>query len=166
MVTSKMEELGEMVGTTKQVVEDFEIEAGKVAEFARAIGATDDVYFDEATAAERGHPAIPAPLTFVTTSNFPRYRTTTKGVLGFELGFKEEYLVHGEQEYDVSRPMYVGDVMTGEATLTDVYQREGGSGGKLTFAVIETEFRDQNGEHVITDCATLLETTGAIPEEN
>jgi acyl dehydratase len=162
MAEKPLAEREALVGTSKGVVEGFEIEAGKVAEFARAIGATDDVYFDETVAKERGHRAIPAPLTFVTTSHFPRYRTTTEGTLGFDLGFDDRHLVHGEQEYDVTRPMYVGDVLTGEATLTDVFQRDGDSGGTLNFAVVETAYADDADDHVLTEQTTVIETTDAM----
>lgn len=165
MPHKSIEQLKELIGTSKTVVKGFEIEAGKVAEFAEAIGATDDVYFDESAAVERGHPTIPAPLTFTTTSNFPRYRTATSGTLGFDFGFDDRYLVHGEQGYDISRPMYVGDTLTGEATVADVYEREGKQGGMMTFASIETAFTDESDEHVVTEHTTLIETAEAIEEE-
>jgi len=164
MVHKSLEQLKDLVGASKTVVEGFEIEAGKVAEFAAAIGATDDVYFDESVAADRGHPAIPAPITFITTSNFPRYRTTTEGTLGFDFGFDDRYLVHGEQAYDVSQPMYVGNTLTGVSTVDDVYERDGKQGGTMTFAIVKTSYTDEDDEHVITECATLIETAEAMHE--
>ena len=85
MPTKSMDELQELVGTSVVTVEDFEIEAGKVEEFARSVGDDDPVYRDEEVAKERGFENIPAPLTFERVSMFPRYRTVEK--YGIDLGF-------------------------------------------------------------------------------
>ena len=49
-----IDELKSRVGETETSVEGFEIEAGKVAEFARAIGDDNPVYHSEDAARERG----------------------------------------------------------------------------------------------------------------
>ena len=106
---------------------------------------------------------MPAPLTFTRTAYFPRYRP--KGInenLGFDLGLRPEYVVHGEQEYEFERPVEVGDVLTGTTTLTNIYQREGSRGGTMTFAVYETEFYDRDDELVCTTRLTRIETGNAI----
>jgi hypothetical protein len=43
----------------------FDIERGRLAFFARAIGETDPVYLDPDAARAAGHPDIPAPPTFL-----------------------------------------------------------------------------------------------------
>ena len=91
---------------------------------------------------------------------FPRNREAEGR--GFDLGFRQEYLIHGEQAYEVERPLQVGDVLTGTTTLTDVYQREGSRGGTMTFAVLETEYATRDGEVVMTASSTVIETGGAI----
>lgn len=166
MPTKPIEEIKEQVGTSVQTVEDLHIEAGKVEEFARALRDDNPAHRDEDAASEQGFDAVPAPLTFTRTSYFPRYRPDGIGAdLGFDLGLRSEYLVHGEQEYEYERPVEVGDVLTGTTTLTDVYQREGNRGGTMTFAVYETEFRDQGNNLVCTTRLTRIETSGAINEQ-
>ncbi|WP_201289267.1 FAS1-like dehydratase domain-containing protein [Halovenus carboxidivorans] len=160
MAEKSMEELESLVGTSVVTVEDFEIEAGKVEEFARAVKDDDPVYRDEEVAEERGFDGIPAPLTFERVSMFPRYRTVER--YGIDLGFQEEYTIHGEQEYEYERPLVVGDVLTGTTTLVDVYERNGNRGGTMTFAVLETEYTDQDGDLVLTARSTAIETGGAI----
>jgi acyl dehydratase len=155
-----MDELQELVGTSVVTVEDFEIEAGKVEEFARSVKDHDPVYRDEEVAKERGFENIPAPLTFERVSMFPRYRTVEK--YGIDLGFQEEYTIHGEQAYEYERPLVVGDVLTGETTLTELYERDGNRGGTMTFAVLETEYTDEDGDLVLTARSTAIETAGAI----
>jgi peroxisomal enoyl-CoA hydratase 2 len=163
MPEKSFEELEAMVGTSVVTVEDFAIEAGKVEEFARAVKNDNPAHREEEVAAEQGFDRVPAPLTFERVSSFPRY-SVTEG-LGIDIGFKQEYAIHGVQSYEIERPMQVGDVLTGETTLTDVYQREGGRGGTMTFAELETEYTDQDGETVMVARATAIETASAIDPE-
>jgi acyl dehydratase len=159
--------LKERIGETYRTVEGFGIERGKVAEFARAIHDASDIYFDETAARDAGYETIPAPPTFPRTSYFPRYRPD--GVdhsLGFDLGFDRARVVHGEQEYEYTRPLYVGDELVGDTTLEDVYQRDGRNGGTMTFAVLRTEFVDTDGEHVLTASNTRIETAGETAGES
>nr|WP_305794515.1 MaoC family dehydratase N-terminal domain-containing protein [Halomarina rubra] len=86
------------VGTTKRTVEDFRVEAGKVEEFARAVGDDDPAYRSASAAEARGLPAVPAPPTFPRVSSFPRYR-----VDAFDLGFDPQFVLHGEQRYEYAR---------------------------------------------------------------
>ncbi|MFC7318664.1 FAS1-like dehydratase domain-containing protein [Halomarina halobia] len=166
MPSRSLAELEALVGTSVVTAEDLTVEAGKVEEFARAIGDDNPVYREEAVAADRGYDAVPAPLTFTRTTLFPRYRPAgVDSYRGFDLGFDPEYSVHGEQAYEFERPLLVGDVLTGTTTLTDVFRRDGSRGGTMTFAVLETEYRDADGELVVTEEATIIETGGAIAEE-
>jgi hypothetical protein len=147
--------LTERVGDSKVVVEDFVVEAGKVAEFAAALG--DEWAGDLVATDPADRRAVPAPLAFVRTSAFPRYRVDGAGADPvFDLGFDPRYELHAEQAYEVDRPVYVGDVLTGEATLTDVYRREGDD-ADLTFAVEELAYRDGDDEPVLTERMTFVE---------
>ncbi len=160
MPTKSFEELRAMVGTSVVTVDGFEVEAGKVEEFARAVRDDNPAHRSQEAAAEQGFDRVPAPLTFARVSSFPRYRAVDGR--GIDLGFRREYSIHGEQSYEFERPLQVGDVLTGTTTLTDVYQREGSRGGTMTFAVLETEYRDESDELVVVDRATAIETAGAI----
>jgi acyl dehydratase len=161
-----MDELEEMIGESVVTVTDFEIEEGKLEEFARAIKDDNPTFRSEEAAKERGHAQIPAPLTFTRVSAFPRY--LAEGIdsrkRGFDLGFDRNYSLHGEQTYEYERPVYVGDVLTGVTTLVDVYQREGERGGLMTIAVKETEYRDQDDELVLTEQSTVIETEEVVDE--
>lgn len=164
MPNRPIEELEAMVGDSRTTVEEFRIEPGKVEEFARAITVADPVFRDESIATERGHDRIPAPLTYTQVGRFPRYTPVGVDGKGFDLAFQPEYVIHGEQAHEYERPVYVGDVLEGTTTLTDVFQREGGRAGTMTFAVLETEYRTPDGELVLTDRSTAIETEGAIDD--
>lgn len=165
MPEKSVAELKALIGTTRLTVEGFRIEAGKVAEFARAIKDENPAYRDRDAAVEQGHDAVPAPLTFTRTVLFPRYRPEGRETrFGFDLGFERQYSIHGEQGFEFERPLYVGDVLTGTTTLEDVYQRTGSRGGTMTFAVFATDFVDENDEQVLTDRSTIIETDGSIDD--
>jgi len=161
VMDQSMDELEESIGSSLGTVEGLRVEAGKVEEFARAIGSNDPVLLGTKLPPKAS--AVPAPPTFTRTAVFPRYRPDDladiqDAALGFDLGFDDEYRVHGEHEYEFERPLFVGDTLTGESTLTDAYQRPGRGEEPLTFAVLETEYRDEEGERVLTERATFIET--------
>jgi len=167
MPTIPVERLESMVGESRHSVEGLTIEAGKVEEFARALRNDNPAYRSPEAAAEQGFERVPAPITFLRTSLYPRHgpgETDTDGdrfPLGFDIGFDLRYRVHGEQEYELERVLYVGDTLSGTTTLTDVSQRETAD-GTLTIVVLETEYTDQDGGLVATERKTILETPGGI----
>jgi peroxisomal enoyl-CoA hydratase 2 len=158
-----IEDLEAQVGTTRTTVEGLAVEAGKVGEFARAVHDDNPAHRSTDAAREQGFDAIPAPLTFTRVAFFPRYQPD--GIdesFGFDMGFDRAHLLHGEQAYEFDRPLTVGDTLTGETTLEDVSQSEGGRGGTLTFAVFRTDFYDEAGDRVLAERITRVETQGAV----
>lgn len=156
------EERSAMVGETVPSAEELLIEAGKVAEFASAIGADSSIYRDRTLAREQGFADVPAPLTFSRTAEFPRYRPSDfVEPNGFDLGFDPTTTLHGEQAYEYHAPVTVGDVLSATATLADVRLRTGARGGEMTFADIEQVFEDETGRRVLTVRSTYIETDGA-----
>lgn len=156
-----------MVGESRHSVEGLTIEAGKVEEFARALKNDNPAYRSPEAAAAQGFERVPAPITFLRTSLYPRYgpgETDTdvdRFPMGFDIGFDLRYRVHGGQAYELERPLYVGDTLRGTTTLTDVTQRETDD-GTLTIVVLETEYTDQDGDLVATERKTILEVPGGI----
>jgi acyl dehydratase len=59
-------------------------------------------------------------------------------------------ILHGEQEFVYHRPVYVGDVLSGEGSVVDAYTKES-KGKTMTFIVTETVWKDdRTGEPVVT----------------
>lgn len=163
MPSKPLDELQSLVDETRHTVDEFRIERGKVAEFAAAIHAENPIHYDPAVARDRGYSDVVAPLTFARAAYFPHNRPDGVGVgLGFDLGFARDRVVHGEQGFEYERPLVAGDVLDGETTLADVYQRESSRAGTLTFAVYETRFRDREDGHVLTTTNTRVETERVI----
>lgn len=125
--------------TPKSIV----VEQGQLQLFAKATGTPDQIYWDVAAAKEAGHPALPAPPTFLmcldslAPSNDP-------GVLK-QLGVDIGRILHGEQRFKYGKPIYAGDEITFESEITDMYEKKGGA---LQFVVSESTATNQNGEVV------------------
>ena len=118
------------------------VEAGKIRLFCKAIGEDNPIYADEAAAKAAGYRAIPAPPTYLTavTNDDP-----DKGGLLRLLNVDIGLILHGEQHYDYYAPVFVGDKITCQQKVTDMYDKKGGA---LWFVVSETSMTDQSGKLV------------------
>jgi hydroxyacyl-ACP dehydratase HTD2-like protein with hotdog domain len=76
-----------------------------------------------------------------------------------ELYGKGALILHGEQEFEYHRPLVVGDVLSGEGKIVDLYEKETDS-ATMTFIVIETVWRDDaTGDPVVTEKFNLIGRT-------
>lgn len=165
MPSNSLSELQSRVGESRQTVGELTVEAGKVEEFARAIRDPKPEYIDREAVEEKDYERRPAPPTFLRTWYFQRYRPSGVGIdYGFDLGLDPGHTVHGEQSYEFERPVFVGDTLSAETTFTDVYQRTGDRGGKMTFVVFESVFTDSDDKVVARVENTRIETEAAIEE--
>ena len=117
-------------------------EAGKVKLFCKAIGEEDLIYQDEAAAKAAGYKKVPVPPTFLQalTNDDPE-----KGGLLRLLNVDIGLILHGEQHYDYYAPVFVGDTITCQQKVVDMYDKKGGA---LWFVVSETSMKDQAGKLV------------------
>lgn len=122
------------------------VEAGKVREFARALGEDVGPY-------DGG--ARPVPLTFGVTAAFTARATAD---LLDALGVDIDRALHGEKEFIYHRPLEVGMRLRGETRLLRTDERQGSRGGTIRRVVHETVFADEAGTPVLTVRHTLLET--------
>jgi acyl dehydratase len=116
----------------------FDVERGAIVRLAEAIG-DDQPAYAEGTA---------APPTFPTTFTF---RLPVPSLRAMD----PARFIHGDQEFVYERPLRAGDRITCVARIADVNEKETRL-GTATFAVVETEGRDQAGELVFTGRATLI----------
>jgi acyl dehydratase len=132
------------------------IEWSKVRELARAIRDPNPLYFDpELAKKECG--GIPVPPTFLQVAAF-WMGAESMPTANFDL----RRILHGEQDFEFLKPVFVGDVLTGTSRIADVYEKEGGRGGKMTFLITEIEYKNQKGETVAFARGTLVETGQAV----
>ena len=148
-------------------VDKFPIQSGHIMMFARSVGDANEIYYDEEYAKSTAPGAIIAPPTFVQSSaQFdPNYFLrpkigeewfgSAKGPTGIT---KREGSggggggggLHAEQHYVYHRTPKAGDVLTATTKPGKSWEKEGKRGGKLAFSETVTEYRDQNGELVVT----------------
>jgi acyl dehydratase len=117
-------------------------EAGKVKLFCKAIGEEDPIYQDEAAAKAAGYKKVPVPPTFLQAlTNDDPGKGGLLRLLNVDIGL----ILHGEQHYDYYAPVHVGDKITCQQRVVDIYDKKGGA---LWFVVSETELKDQAGKPV------------------
>lgn len=128
-------------------------EAGRLRFFAKAIGETNPVYFDESAARDAGHPGLPLPPTFLFSLEFEQPDSSWRDEIGIEL----PRILHGEQSFTYHRLAYAGDVLLFESRLADIYEKRGGA---LEFVVRETRVTNQRGEHVADLRSVIVQRNG------
>ena len=144
-------------------VEKFPVEAGHIMMFARAVGDTNQIYHDAEYAQSTEPGSIIAPPTFVQASaQFdPDYHLRPKtGQPWFGSGKEPTGVargegggsggLHAEQHYIYHRHPKPGDVLTATMKPGKTWEKQGRRSGKLIFTESITEYRDQNGELVVT----------------
>lgn len=136
------------IGREYQPSKPYEVGREKIKEFATAIGDPNPIYHDEEAAKAAGYPDIIAPPTFLTVTNF-RY---SPQILGDpDLGLNYAFVVHGEQEYEIHRPVMPGMRLVGRPRITGITAR-----GRNEFMVIEASIETEDGERVATARSTIV----------
>ena len=137
------------------------VERAPIANFARVLRDTNPVLAD-----------TPAPPTFSFVMAYwgayagdqpadPTASDQTPGtnpmhrIMG-ELHAKGALVLHGEQEFVYHRPIVSGDVLDGEQSITDMYEKETDA-ATMTFVVMETRWSDaSSGDPVVTERFNLI----------
>ena len=145
----------------------FPVEASHILMFARSVGDDNPVYSDADHAKSTEAGGIIAPPTFAQSSaQFdPDYGLRPKigkpwfGSGKEPTGIKREPGgggggggggLHAEQHFEYHRHLKPGDVLTATTSPGKTWEKESARAGKLVFSESVTEYRDQNGELVIT----------------
>jgi acyl dehydratase len=126
----------------------FEVERDRVTQFALAVGEDDPRFLDAEAARGEG---FPEQLAFPTFSTVVGIMASAQIVADPDLGMDYTRVVHGEQAYELRRPIVVGDRLRATPRIADVYAK-----GPNEFLVIEAEFTDADGEVVCVARSTLL----------
>jgi hypothetical protein len=145
----------------------FPIEAAHVMMFARALGDENPAYYGALT----GEPVVAPPTFPWAASQFypdspgrPKPgvpwigsgRTATgqpeRSGAGGGLG------LHAEQHFEFHRPLRAGDVLSVAEQPPRTWAKEGRKGGRLDFREVVSEYRDENGELVVTARMVSVQT--------
>lgn len=147
----------DFVGRSTRSEEPFEVTRGDIRRFALAIEDENPAYLDPKAAAELGQPDVIAPPTFLITLG-------TSGAGSFlqdpDLGLRFEMLVHGEQRFDLHRPVRAGDLLDSATRIADI--RDAGRNELMTLVTEVT----CEGEPVATVTNTIVSRGTAAPKES
>ena len=161
-------------------IDRFTVEASHIMMFARSINDYNPIYMDpdHAATTEVGH--VIAPPTFAQASaQFdpdyflrPQPGKTWFGSAKSASGLMDEPQeekkgggggggggLHAEQHFVYHRHLQPGDVLTATTMPGKSWEKEGKRGGSLKFSESVTEYRDQNGELVITATGLGVQTS-------
>jgi acyl dehydratase len=64
-------------------------------------------------------------------------------------------VLHGEQEFEYHEPVVVGDRISSEGKVVDLYEKQTGD-RTMTFLVTENQYRNQDGDLVLTSRMNLI----------
>jgi len=146
----------------------FPVEAGHIAQFARAVGDLNPIYFDAtyATRTDVGH--VIAPPTFtMAAAHFdpdwplrPQPGQAWRGSGRTPSGTAESDApnsdapqsvgLHAEQHFEYHRHPRPGDVLSVTERDGRTWEKDGRRGGRMVFHEVITEYIDQDGAPVVT----------------
>ncbi|MGH1373851.1 MAG: MaoC family dehydratase N-terminal domain-containing protein [Cellvibrionaceae bacterium] len=127
-----------------------EIEKGRLRFFAKAIGETNPIYFDESAAQAAGYRSLPVPPSFPFSIDLdsPEFLPVL-GLLKMDIG----RILHGSQEFEYFAPICAGDAITCQTELKEMFDKKGGA---LEFVVLETVFTNSDDEVVVKSTQSIV----------
>lgn len=127
----------------------FELDNHSCRMFARAVGYTDRLYFDEEYAKGKGYRGIPAPIGFLGHPIFnPGTRQRPPGYSLFDSPFKRILNGGTDVEY-FDEPICAGDTLTATSALESLTERYSQAlGGPMLIQVSRTTYKNQDGKTV------------------
>ncbi|GAC1443313.1 MAG: MaoC family dehydratase N-terminal domain-containing protein [Mycobacteriales bacterium] len=137
----------------------FEVGREHIRQFADAIGDPNPVYRDPVAAKAAGHPDVIAPPTFLTVLGF-RFGMDSP-IVDPALGLDYALVVHGEQKFELHRPVRAGDVLSLVSRVADI--RDAGRNELMTMVA---EVTAADGEAVATTTSTLVSRGTAAAKED
>ena len=162
-------------------IDKFLIEASHIMMFARSVGDSNLIYHDEdyAKSTELGG-IIPPPTFAQSSAQFdPEYflrpkvggdgwfgsgkeATGSKPSSGSGGGGGAAMGLHAEQHFEYHLPVKAGDTLSATTKPGKAWEKESKRAGKLKFSESVTEYRNQDGDLVITATGVGVQTERAV----
>jgi acyl dehydratase len=117
--------------------ETFEVEAGRITQYADAVGEESSIYHDADAAKAAGFRDLVAPPMFCVVYSGP---VMGPAIMDPEVGINLATMVHGGQEFEWGEPVCAGDTITTAATCKEIYEQDGKG-----FYVFESVSTNQEG---------------------
>ena len=172
----------------------FPVDATSIMLFASALGETNKIYYDEAYAektplggviappsypiasslwdpgyALKGVRRIPAPTPTPTTEVAAASATGQERGGGDSAGGGGGGLtrgLHAEQRFDYHKPLSTGMKLSVTTRSGKSWEKEGRRGGTLRFGETVTDYRDADGELVVTATMVGVTTSKAVEDQS
>jgi hypothetical protein len=127
------------------------IEPGRLRSFARAIGETDPIYFDENAARAAGHASLPVPPTYL----FCLEMLDAVRPLAWleDLGVNLLHILHGEQKFVYDRVAVAGETLRFDSVLDQAFEKKNGA---LKFFVKKSRVTDEESCRVAVLTTTIV----------
>ena len=126
----------------------FVVGREKIREYAKAVQSEDAANFDEKPAAELGHPAIVAPLTFTAVYALLVQQDFFRHV---DVGIETMNIVQVDQRFVYHKPIYAGDKLWARLEIHSVDERFGAD-----IVVTRNVCTNEHGELVLEAFTTLM----------
>jgi acyl dehydratase len=126
----------------------FVVGREQIRQYAQAVKAEDPASHSEEAAAEAGHDAIIAPLTFMSIFAVMIQRHFFQHN---DVGFETMQIVQVDQKFKFHRPIKAGDELTGTMYIDTVDERFGAD-----IVTTRNLLTDQSGEVVMESFTTLM----------
>jgi acyl dehydratase len=136
------------VGRTYPPTPPYLVGREKIREFAAAIGDANPAFTDPGAARALGHPDVIAPPTFSIVLSLP---AAYQAVLDPALGLDFNRVVHGDQRFELRRPIHAGDELTVVATIEKIRSMAGND-----IITARSDIATTSGETVATTWSTLV----------
>ena len=129
----------EKVGKTYEPA-TFEVDAERIRKYAEAVHEDAPIYRDAEAAKQAGFRDLVAPPMFAVVYSAPAMGQAIFDAIGELL----PRMVHGGQEFIWQEPVCAGDVITTEASIKEIYEKDGKG-----FFVFESVSRNQEGAETV-----------------
>lgn len=126
----------------------LEIDKTSVRMFARAVGYTDPVYYDEEAARAAGYRGLPAPPGYLGTPVYdPNRHGERPAQLDMEPRRPLKRMLNGGTDVEYLADVCAGDVLTSTSAVASIEEREGRL-GEMLITTTRTTYRNEQGETV------------------
>ena len=143
------------------------IERGPISQFAASVTDKNPIYRNRDAATSAGFADIPVPPTYFFSgatfwgafseeqpADANPERNPTMEIIG-KLMATGGIVLHGEEEFTYHKDVVVGDTIKSEGKVVDLYEKPAGD-KTMTFLVTENEYRNQDGDLVLTARMNLI----------
>ena len=133
----------------------YDVDKSAIRLWARAVGYTDPIFYDEEAARRAGHRSVPAPPGFLGHERYgPVEAIGAKGPPIWDLNSAAPRHLLGGNEIESLAPVCAGDVLVATSRITDIKERRG-SVGDMLIASREITFR-RDGVPVLIHRTTAI----------